>query len=149
MRFFLSKIQKMKSVDAEKSQKTPIEDTNHGEHKKQARKRKAGREAHPNHWINGRRPRPRTEPAPARNRRCWTRGGPRKRDRAPEEITHKPCPEKTGQLHHDRATRFAVCTFGIQLKNHEKRFWQASSGQSTQPRRRNHQTAAQRRSLEK
>ena len=33
-------------------------------------------------------------------------------------------------------------TFGIQLKNHEKRFWQASSGRSTRPRKRSYQTAA-------
>ena len=39
-----------------------------------------------------------------------------------------------------RCTHF--CTFGIQLKNHEKRFWQASSGRSTRPRKRSYQTAA-------
>ena len=37
-----------------------------------------------------------------------------------------------------------VCTFGIQSKNHEKRFWQASSGRSTRPRKRSYQTAAAR-----
>ena len=34
------------------------------------------------------------------------------------------------------------CNFGIQLKNHEKRFGQASSGRSTRPRKRSYQTAA-------
>ena len=34
------------------------------------------------------------------------------------------------------------CTFGIQSKNHEKSFWQASSGRSTRPRKRSYQTAA-------
>ena len=38
--------------------------------------------------------------------------------------------------------RTHFCTFGIQLKNHEKRFWQASSGRSTRPRKRSYQTAA-------
>ena len=33
-------------------------------------------------------------------------------------------------------------TFGIQLKNHEKRCGQASSGRSTRPRKRSYQTAA-------
>ena len=42
-----------------------------------------------------------------------------------------------------RSTRFTrFCTFGIQVKNHEKRFWQASSGRSTRPRIRSYQTAA-------
>ena len=36
------------------------------------------------------------------------------------------------------------CTSGIQLKNHEKRFGQASSGRSTRPRKRSYQTAAAR-----
>ena len=40
-------------------------------------------------------------------------------------------------------TRFThFCTFWIRLKNNEKRFWQASAGRSTRPRRRNHKTAA-------
>ena len=42
-----------------------------------------------------------------------------------------------------RSTRFTrFCTFGIQLKNHEKRCGQASSGRSTRPRKRSYQTAA-------
>ena len=45
-----------------------------------------------------------------------------------------------------RSTRFTratqSCTFGIQLKNHEKRFWQASPGRSTRHRKRSYQTAA-------
>ena len=42
-----------------------------------------------------------------------------------------------------RSTRFTrFCAFGIQLENHEKRFWQASSGRSTRPRKRSYQTAA-------
>ena len=46
-------------------------------------------------------------------------------------------------LEFTRSTRFTrFCTFGIQLKNHEKRFWQASSGRSTRPRKRSSQTAA-------
>ena len=34
------------------------------------------------------------------------------------------------------------CTFGVQLKTHEKRCGQASSGRSTRPRKRSYQTAA-------
>ena len=34
------------------------------------------------------------------------------------------------------------CTYGIQLKNNEKRVGQASSGRSTRPRKRSYQTAA-------
>ena len=42
-----------------------------------------------------------------------------------------------------RSTRFtSFCTFEIQLKNHEKRFWQASSGRSTRPGKRSYLTAA-------
>ena len=44
-----------------------------------------------------------------------------------------------------RLTHF--CTFWLQSGNHEKRFWQASSGRKTQPRRRNQQTAAMQRGL--
>ena len=44
---------------------------------------------------------------------------------------------------------FGPCTLGIQFKNHEKRFWQASSRRSTRPRRRNHQTATMQRGLGK
>ena len=36
------------------------------------------------------------------------------------------------------------CTFGIQLKNHEKRCGQASSGRRKRPRKRSYQTAAPR-----
>ena len=44
-----------------------------------------------------------------------------------------------------RSTRFThFCAFGIQLKNHEKRCGQASSGRSTRPRKRSYQTAAAR-----
>ena len=38
--------------------------------------------------------------------------------------------------------KISFCTFGIQLKNHEKRCGQASSGRSTRPRKRSYQTAA-------
>ena len=38
-------------------------------------------------------------------------------------------------------------TFWVQSENPERRFWQASSGRKTQPRRRNRQTAAMQRGL--
>ena len=40
------------------------------------------------------------------------------------------------------------CTLGLQSENQEKRFWQASSGRSSRPRRRNHQAAAKQRGRE-
>ena len=39
-------------------------------------------------------------------------------------------------------------TLGLQSENQEKRFWQASSGRSSRPRRRNHQAAAKQRGRE-
>ena len=42
--------------------------------------------------------------------------------------------------------RLRLCTLGFQSENQERRFWQASSGRSTQRRRRNHQTTAMQRS---
>ena len=58
---------------------------NHGEHQKQARERKTMRGAHP-----------------SRSGRSWTREGSQKRDRAPEELTHKPGPATAGDSHHGR-----------------------------------------------
>ena len=40
------------------------------------------------------------------------------------------------------------CALGLQSENQEKRFWQASSGRSSRPRRRNHQAAAKQRGRE-
>ena len=45
--------------------------------------------------------------------------------------------EKWGYLHHSDSN---LWSFWIQSGNHEKRFWQASSGRKTQPRRRKHRS---------
>ena len=39
---------------------------------------------------------------PSRSGRSWTREGSQKRDRAPEELTHKPGPATAGDSHHGR-----------------------------------------------